>query len=115
MRLFEILCAGAMLAWNGTALAADATPPNIAEALASAGRPHTDILLDGQLKTAEVLAFAGVKPGQAAVQLLPETGYYARLLSLAVGSKGQLDIIVPMAAGPGMTLEQRREIGRAHV
>jgi predicted methyltransferase len=69
---------------------ASAAPDHIANALADASRPAADRALDGLRKPGEVLAFAGVKPGQRIGEYLPGGGYYTRLLSGAVGPSGKV-------------------------
>ena len=60
----------------------------IAAAVASADRPEEDKARDADRKPAEVLAFAGVRPGWKVIELQPGGGYFTRLLSLAVGERG---------------------------
>jgi predicted methyltransferase len=74
-----------------------ATPPRaatapsyIANAVADTSRPQGDIKLDADRKPAEVMAYAGVKPGQTIGEYLPGGGYYTRLLSNVVGRKGKV-------------------------
>src|ERR1700729_2782665 len=70
--------------------AAVAIPANIAAAVASPNRPDKDTSRDAARKPAEVLAFAGVKPGEQVLELIPGGGYFTRLLSGAVGSEGHV-------------------------
>lgn len=60
----------------------------IASAVASSDRPEADKARDADRKPAEMLAFAGVRPGMKVVELAPGGGYFTRLLSLAVGEHG---------------------------
>jgi len=60
----------------------------IATAVASADRPEADKARDADRKPAEMLAFAGVRPGWKIAELAPGGGYFTRLLSLAVGERG---------------------------
>lgn len=57
-------------------------------AVADAGRPAADTVRDADRKPAEMLEFAGVKPGQTVVDLIPGGGYFTRIFSKAVGQKG---------------------------
>ena len=59
-------------------------------AVASSERPEADKVRDADRKPGEVMAFAGIKPGLAVIELAPGGGYYTRLLSLALGPKGKL-------------------------
>jgi predicted methyltransferase len=68
-----------------------ATPPasnGVAAAVASPDRPDADKARDADRKPAEMLAFAGVRPGWKVIELQPGGGYFTRLLSLAVGDRG---------------------------
>ena len=57
-------------------------------AVADKARPAADTALDAERKPAEMLEFAGVKPGQTVVDLIPGGGYFTRIFSKAVGPKG---------------------------
>ena len=64
--------------------------PAITAAVADAGRPTTDTSRDEGRLPAKMLAFAGVKPGQTIVDLLPGGGYFTRLFAKAVGPNGKV-------------------------
>ena len=70
-------------------------PENIARAVEDPNRPAADKERDSARKPSEVLKFAGVKPGQTIVDLLPGGGYFTRLFSVAVGPKGKVYAFVP--------------------
>ncbi|MDR3510893.1 MAG: class I SAM-dependent methyltransferase [Caulobacteraceae bacterium] len=72
-----------------------AVPSNIAAAVADPGRPKDDLDRDALRHPAEVLAFAGVKPGDSVADLLPGGGYFTRIFSKAVGPSGHVYAIVP--------------------
>ncbi|HEY1900492.1 MAG TPA: hypothetical protein VGG49_11925 [Steroidobacteraceae bacterium] len=74
----------------GTAAAAEKIPKPIAAAVADPSRPSADTDRDAARKPAEMLAFAGIKPGEQIVELLPGGGYFTRVLSLTVGPKGHI-------------------------
>ena len=59
-----------------------------AAAVASADRPADDTARDADRKPAELMAFAGVRPGMKIAEMAPGGGYFTRLLSGAVGPKG---------------------------
>src|SRR2546430_15886902 len=65
-------------------------PAPAPKAIADPSRPADDRKLDADRKPAEILAFAGIKPGEAIGELLPGGGYYTRLLSDIVGQKGRV-------------------------
>ena len=61
----------------------------------AAARPPGDVARDTLRHPAEIIAFAGVKPGDTVIELIPGGGYYTRLLSAAVGPSGKVFAIVP--------------------
>lgn len=65
-------------------------PTYLANAVADTSRPKDDVKFDVDRKPAEVMAYAGVKPGQTIGEYLPGGGYYTRLLSDAVGPHGKV-------------------------
>jgi predicted methyltransferase len=77
--------------------AAYAAPPDdaIAAAVADPSRPAADRDRDAQRKPADMLAFAGVKPGMTVLDMLPGGGYFTRLFSSAVGPTGKVFAYVP--------------------
>jgi predicted methyltransferase len=71
--------------------AADASVPGyITKAVASSSRPDKDRERDPDRKPEQVLAFAGIHPGQRVAELMPGGGYYSRLLCRVIGPKGHL-------------------------
>ena len=83
------LLLAAALAAGATAVAAYAAPAAyITAAVADKGRPEADAKKDADRKPAEMLEFAGVKPGMTVVDLIPGGGYFTRIFSKAVGPKG---------------------------
>jgi predicted methyltransferase len=79
--------------------------PAITAAVADKSRPEADTKRDADRKPAEIVAFAGVKPGMSVEELFPGGGYYTRILSKVVGPKGKLFLVTPAQmkdrAGPG--------------
>ncbi|GAC1304673.1 MAG: class I SAM-dependent methyltransferase [Steroidobacteraceae bacterium] len=67
----------------------------IAAAIADAHRPEADTQRDASRKPAELLNFAGIRPGDRIAELLPGGGYYTRLFSKIVGSGGRVYALVP--------------------
>lgn len=72
------------------ALAADAAADAIRNSIASPQRTDADRERDTREKPAEVLAFAGVRPGMTVADLLSGGGYYTELLSGVVGPSGKV-------------------------
>ena len=98
-KLLMLAAAGAVLAFGSTAAlaAGPAVPKTIADAVANPSRPAADTARDADRKPAEVMAFAGVKPGQSIGELIPGGGYYTRLLAGAVGPSGHVYALWPEA------------------
>lgn len=72
-----------------TAMAAD-VPANIATAVANPARPEAQRAADANRHPAELLAFAGVKPGDKVSDFMMGGGYFTRILSGAVGPTGKV-------------------------
>ncbi|WP_442679430.1 class I SAM-dependent methyltransferase [Sphingomonas sp. ASY06-1R] len=79
----------------------------IAAAVADPTRPAADRERDAARKPADMLAFAGVKPGMVVIDVLPGGGYFTRLFSTAVGPTGKVIGYVPdeMYAGRPKSLD----------
>jgi predicted methyltransferase len=73
--------------------------PAIKAALDDPMRPVWERARDAQRKPGDVLAIAGIKPGDKVVNLVPDDGYYTRILSPLVGAKGKVYTLVPLIAG----------------
>jgi predicted methyltransferase len=54
------------------------------------GRSAADLKRDPNEKPAEMMRFAGIKPGMSVVDVLAASGYYSELLSYVVGPKGHV-------------------------
>jgi len=85
MRLLLVPTAAVLLAASAVMAAGPAT---FAAALAAPDRPAADTARDADRKPAEVMAFAGIRPGLKIAEIAPGGGYYTRLLSAAVGPAG---------------------------
>jgi predicted methyltransferase len=89
--------------WALGALAADqgpAVPAHIAAAIADASRPDGDRDRDIHRKPAEVLTFAGVKPGDKVGELMPGRGYFTKIFCKAVGDTGHVYTVAIARATP---------------
>jgi predicted methyltransferase len=73
-------------------------PEYIAAAIADPNRPDADKERDANRKPAEVLQFAGIKPGDKIAELLPGGGYFTRIISKIIGSTGHVYALVPAPA-----------------
>lgn len=102
-RLASIVAIVGLSLTGASALAQSEVPAAIAAAVADTGRPDADKARDAARKPAEIVAFAGVKPGDKVAEFLPGGGYYTRILSKAVGPQGHVYALVPagFAQRPG--------------
>jgi predicted methyltransferase len=60
------------------------------DAVSSASRPQADLARDESFKPAQVLRFAGIEPGDTALDMFAGGGYFSELLSAVVGSSGMV-------------------------
>ena len=86
---------------GGAAAAAQLATQAISAAVADTNRPAGDTARDAARKPAEMLAFAGVKPGDKVVDFLPGGGYFTRLFAKAVGPAGHVYAVAPPSQTPG--------------
>ncbi|HEX3652175.1 MAG TPA: hypothetical protein VHU18_05050 [Rhizomicrobium sp.] len=75
--------------------AASPVPPYAAAAVADKTRPAEDAARDADRKPAEMIAFAGIKPGDVVVDVVPGKGYFTRIFAKAVGPKGHVYAYFP--------------------
>ena len=81
------LLLSALLAFTLPVIAADGA---IEKSIASPERTAADRERDAREKPAEVMAFAGVKPGMVIADIFAGGGYYSELFSGAVGDGGKV-------------------------
>ncbi|MGC9953124.1 MAG: methyltransferase [Rhizomicrobium sp.] len=70
-------------------------PSNIKAAVSDPARPEADTKRDAARKPADMLVFAGIKPGRRVMDLMPGGGYFTRLFAKAVGPKGYVYAYAP--------------------
>lgn len=94
--LFATLAFGAVLAACGAATAQTPAPvpAHIAAAVSDPARPATDAARDALRLPAEMLVFAGVRPGETIGEILPGGGYFTRIFSKAVGPTGRVFALI---------------------
>jgi predicted methyltransferase len=97
-----IAIAAAIAAASGTSFASGPVS-SFASILADPARPEADRTRDADRRPAELVAFAGLKPGAQVAELAPGGGYFTRLLSAFVGPKGH---IYAIAARPSPALTE---------
>ena len=81
----------------GDDMGASSISAAISAAVSDATRPATDTARDVDRKPAETLAFTGIKPGDYVADYAAGSGYFTRLFSSVVGSKGRVYAVVPGA------------------
>lgn len=69
---------------------AQTVSPAIAAALADPARPAADVARDPARHPGEILAFAGIKPGDKVGDFIMGGGYWTRILAKTVGSTGHV-------------------------
>jgi len=72
-----------------------AVPAAILAAVADSHRPPEQTKLDPQRKPAQLIAFAGVKPGDRIADFMPGNAYFTRIFSKVVGPTGQVYAFIP--------------------
>jgi predicted methyltransferase len=97
MRWSIVLAASAALAVPAAIVAKEAVSPAITKALADPARAD-QAGDDVRRHAAEVIAFAGVKPGQTVVDIIPGAAYWTRIFTGVVGPTGHVWAVWPNAA-----------------
>lgn len=90
MRRFASLIAGFLVA---TTLQAQQIPDYIAAAVAAPERSAKDRERDARDKPAELLTFAGLKPGMKVADVFGGGGYWSEILARAVGPTGGVTLV----------------------
>ncbi len=86
-----LMLAPAALVTSAEAWAAKKGAANpVATALADGRRSNEDVARDARSKPAEVIAFAGVKPGMHVADLVIGQGYYSKIFAALVGPGGKV-------------------------
>lgn len=89
MRLVPVAALAALLATTAVGAAAPKSTP-IAAALADQARPAADRDRDAARHPAQLLAFAGIRPGMKVADFIMGGGYWTRILSGLVGPTGKV-------------------------
>jgi predicted methyltransferase len=100
-QVMAVAFAASALAFGANAFAAGSVLPGVSAALAAAvadsSRPDSDTTQDANRKPRETLSFSGVKPGDQVGDYVADSGYFTRLFSSVVGSKGHVYAVEPTA------------------
>ena len=76
-------------------------PAYITSAIADHSRPEADSKRDQDRKPGELVAFAGIKPGDKVADVMPGGGYFTRIFSKVVGPKGHVYAVIPSSLATG--------------
>jgi len=99
MKTTTLLAAGAalLLAFGCSTMSGPAplVAADYAAILADPSRPADDLKDDAARKPAEVLAFAGLRPGDTVVEMEGGRGWFSFLISKAIGPEGKLIVQYP--------------------
>jgi predicted methyltransferase len=101
MQIMAVAFAACALAFGVIAFAAGGPLPDVSAAIAAAvadsSRPDSDSTRDADRKPEQTLAFSGIKPGDQVADYVANSGYFTRLFSSVVGSKGHVYAVEPTA------------------
>ena len=90
----------ATLAATGAVAAKHSAPNYVTAALADPARPATETALDADRKPADMIAFAGIKPGSRVMDIMPGQGYFTHIFAKVVGDKGFVYAFTPSELDP---------------
>lgn len=99
----KLLLAAAAAVLLSAGMAQAAPSPAIVAAVADKGRPEADTKRDADRKPAEMLEFAGVKPGSKVADFIPGGGYFTRIFAKAVGPAGKVYAVTNPAPATATT------------
>jgi len=84
------LSAGIGAALSCASMLAYAAPAYVEAALSDPARPQGDRDSDAMRKPADMIDFAGIKPGMTVVDIAPGGGYFTRIFAKVVGANGKV-------------------------
>ena len=101
LQVMAVVFAASDLAFGTVAFAAGGpshdVPAALAAAIADSSRPDSDTTRDADRKPEKTLAFTSIKPGDRVADYVADSGYFTRLFSSVVGSKGHVYAAEPTA------------------
>jgi predicted methyltransferase len=98
LQMTAALAAG-VVAVGIAAVAVSDVPGYIAAAVSDPSRPADQTARDAARKPAEVMAFSHIRPGDKVLELIPEHGYFTRVISKVVGPSGHDYTAIPEIQG----------------
>jgi predicted methyltransferase len=84
-----------LIAASAAANPANRIPAIITAALADPARPASQVALDAVRRPAEIIVFAGLRPGERIADFMSGNGYFTRLLSKVAGPVGRVYAFLP--------------------
>ncbi len=84
------LAAASFAAWAATDI-----PGYVSAAVSNGDRPAVDTARDALRHPAELVAFAGLKPGDQVIDFIPGGGYFTRIFANVAGPDGRVFAITP--------------------
>jgi len=101
LQIMAVAFAACALAFGVIAFAAAGPSPDVSAALAAAvadsSRPDSDTTRDSDRRPEQTLPFSGIKPGDQVADYVADSGYFTRLFSSVVGSRGHVYAVEPTA------------------
>src|SRR5580692_1297080 len=97
MKIMAILIAVVALVSGANALDNASNSTSATMAVADPSRPDSDTSRDADRKPEQTLAFSGIKPEDKVADYVADSGYFTRLFSSVVGSKGHVYAVEPTA------------------
>jgi predicted methyltransferase len=101
MQVMAVAFAASALAFGSIAFAAGGPLHDVSAALAAAvadsSRPDSDTARDADRKPEQTLVFMCIRLGDQVADYVADSGYFTRLFSSVVGSKGQVYAVEPTA------------------
>jgi predicted methyltransferase len=94
-RLFYLVVAMGAPLLASAVESGSAVPAAISAAVTDPHRPFQQTQLDAQRKPAQLIAFAGAKPGDQIADFMPGNAYFTRIFSKVVGSAGHVYAFIP--------------------
>jgi predicted methyltransferase len=96
----SLVLAAMLAAALGATAAVAATPEYVTAAIADSARPQAERDLDAERLPADMVAFAGIKPGTRVMDLMAGTGYFTHIFARVVGDKGYVYVYTPSELDP---------------
>ena len=96
----SLALAAILAAALGATAALAATPAYVTAAINDSARPQAERDLDAERLPADMIAFAGIKPGSRVMDMIPGTGYFTHIFAKVVGDKGYVYAYAPSELDP---------------